>query len=182
MPIRRPLLAGAMLAVTLTPATAADRAKATLDCKTAPSAEFAYDCTLDLANARTGAHVDGATFILREGNSVRYVAEDAIAPLWKGQRFPIERCISGWSMLRAQPVVLEDVATDARIPHSVYRPTFVQSLAMVPIGPGTPVASIGVYWAHRHTASAYELELLESRADEDLARRVKELLATLDAE
>ena len=107
---------------------------------------------------------DGATFVLREGANVFYAAEDAVSPLWKGQRFPLEHCISGWSMLRAQPVVLEDVYSDARIPQAAYRPTFVQSLAMVPIGPGTPVAAIGVYWGQRHAASPYELELLGSLA------------------
>jgi len=107
---------------------------------------------------------DGAAFVLREGSSVRYVAEDAIAPLWKGQRFPLECCISGWSMARAQPVVLEDVYADPRIPQVAYRSTFVQSLAMMPIGPGSPIASIGVYWARRHVASPYELELLASLA------------------
>lgn len=64
MPIHRLLLAGTLLAATLVPATAADRAKATLDCKAAPSPEFAYDCTLDLANARTGEPLDGATIVL----------------------------------------------------------------------------------------------------------------------
>ena len=59
-------------------------------------------------------------------------------------------------------MVLENVYADLRIPQAAYRSTFVQSLAMMPIGPGSPVASIGVYWAHRHMASAYELELLAS--------------------
>lgn len=60
----RLFLAGTMLAASLTPATAADRAKATLDCKAVPSPEFAYDCMLDLANARTGAPLEGATIVL----------------------------------------------------------------------------------------------------------------------
>ncbi|MFN3743108.1 MAG: FixH family protein [Hyphomicrobiaceae bacterium] len=64
MPIHRLLVAAALLAGTAAPALAADRAKATLDCKALPSPEFAYDCTLDLANARTGAPVEGATIIL----------------------------------------------------------------------------------------------------------------------
>lgn len=64
MPIHRLLVAAALLASTAVPARAADRAKATLDCKALPSPEFAYDCTLDLANARTGAPVEGATVIL----------------------------------------------------------------------------------------------------------------------
>ena len=64
MPIRGLPLAGPLLIATLLPAGAADRAKAMLDCKAAPSPEFAYDCTLDLANARTGAPLDGATIVL----------------------------------------------------------------------------------------------------------------------
>lgn len=35
----------------------------------------------------TGAH--GATFVLRENDSCFYADEDAIAPLWKGQRLPM---------------------------------------------------------------------------------------------
>ena len=38
---------------------------------------------------------DGATFVLRDGDCCYYVDEDAISPLWKGQRFPLEACISG---------------------------------------------------------------------------------------
>ena len=34
----------------------------------------------------TGA--DGATFVLREGNNCHYVDEEAVSPLWKGQRLP----------------------------------------------------------------------------------------------
>ena len=64
MPIHRVLLASTLLAASLSPAIAADRAKAMLDCKAASSPEFAYDCRLDLANARTGAPVDGATIVL----------------------------------------------------------------------------------------------------------------------
>jgi hypothetical protein len=64
MPIHRLLLTGALLAASIAPAAAADRAMAALDCKPAPSPEFAYDCTLDLANARTGASLDGATIVL----------------------------------------------------------------------------------------------------------------------
>lgn len=64
MPIRRLVLAGTLLIATVFPAIAADRAKATLACKTAPGPEFAYDCTLGLANARTGAPLDGATIVL----------------------------------------------------------------------------------------------------------------------
>ena len=42
----------------------------------------------------TGA--DGTTFVLQEGGNCFYADENAIAPLWKGQRFPLPTCISGW--------------------------------------------------------------------------------------
>ena len=40
------------------------------------------------ARELTGA--DGATFVLRDDDKCFYVDEDAISPLWKGQRFPLE--------------------------------------------------------------------------------------------
>jgi PAS domain S-box-containing protein len=114
------------------------------------------------ARELTGA--DGATFVLRESKRVRYAAENTVAPLWKGQDFPIEQCLSGWTMLHGEAAVIEDIYADQRIPHDAYRQTFVQSLVMMPVGPGTPVAAIGVYWAYKHKASAYEVELLQSLA------------------
>src|SRR5262249_37052791 len=56
------------------------------------------------ARELTGA--DGATFVLRDGNLCHYADEDAIGPLWKGQKFPMETCISGWAMMHGQPAVV----------------------------------------------------------------------------
>jgi len=131
----------------------------------------------------TGA--DGVTFVLREGDLAHYADEEAIAPLWKGCRFPIGACISGWAMVHRQTVVVEDVFLDPRIPHEVYRPTFVKSLAMVPVGVEEPVAALGAYWARAHRATARELRLLESLAgfaalalaNEALVRELREALA-----
>ncbi|MDO9102032.1 MAG: ATP-binding protein [Candidatus Nitrotoga sp.] len=111
----------------------------------------------------TGA--DGATLVLREDGYCHYVDEDAIGPLWKGQRFPLESCISGWAMLHAEAAVIEDIYADPRIPHAAYRLTFVKSLSVVPIGRETPVGAIGCYWANRHKASTEELELQQALAD-----------------
>ncbi|OIR00302.1 hypothetical protein GALL_175540 [mine drainage metagenome] len=91
----------------------------------------------------TGA--DGATFVLRDGDQCFYAEENAIAPLWKGRRFPLSLCISGWVMLNRQPAVIEDIYSDDRIPAEAYRPTFVKSLAMVPIRTNDPVGAIGNY-------------------------------------
>lgn len=114
------------------------------------------------ARELTGA--DGATFVLRAGERVRYVDENSVSPLWKGQEFPLDCCISGWAIREGQQVVIEDIYQDMRIPHEAYDPTFVRSLVMTPVGPGNPVASIGVYWAHQYHASEYERELLQSLA------------------
>jgi signal transduction histidine kinase len=115
------------------------------------------------ARRLTGA--DGATFVLREGSKCYYADEDAISPLWKGQRFPLETCISGWAMLNRKAAVIEDIYADDRIPHDAYRPTFVKSLAMVPIRTLDPIGAIGNYWASRHLPTEEELELLRALAD-----------------
>src|SRR5262249_32531599 len=88
------------------------------------------------ARELTGA--DGATFVLRDGMRCHYADEDAIAPLWKGRRFPMSACISGWAMLERRPAVVPDIYQDPRIPHDAYRPTFVKSLVMVPIRTAAP--------------------------------------------
>ena len=137
----------------------------------------------------TGA--DGATLVLNDNGYCFYADEDAIGPLWKGQRFPLESCISGWAMLHGQAAVIEDIYADERIPHEAYRPTFVKSLAMVPIGRSGPVAAIGAYWATRHKPTDEEVELQQALADamsiglanidliQNLERRVEQRTAEL---
>lgn len=108
---------------------------------------------------------DGATFVLRDGDECFYVAEDAVAPLWQGQRFPLEACISGWSMLHGEQAVVDDVYADPRTPHEAYRRTFVTSLVMTPVRRAEPVGAIGMYWARRRRPTAQELELARALAD-----------------
>jgi two-component system CheB/CheR fusion protein len=111
----------------------------------------------------TGA--DGVTFVLRDGDRCHYAEENAIAPLWKGRRFPMKTCISGWVMLNRQVAVIEDIYADPRIPADAYRPTFVKSLAMVPVRESEPLGAIGAYWAANHRASVSEVRILQSIAD-----------------
>lgn len=115
--------------------------------------------------ARELVDADGATFVLRDDAECFYVDEDAIEPLWRGQRFPLEACISGWSMLHGAQVVIPDIYVDDRIPHVAYRPTFVKSLVMTPIRTAEPVGSIGTYWAEERVATSAERELLMALAD-----------------
>ena len=115
--------------------------------------------------ARRLSGADGATFVLRDGGECFYADEEAIAPLWKGKRFPLQACISGWAMLNRKPAVIEDIYADERIPYDAYRPTFVRSLVMVPIRTMDPVGAIGIYWAKRHAATDQEVGLARALAD-----------------
>jgi signal transduction histidine kinase/DNA-binding NarL/FixJ family response regulator len=135
---------------------------------------------------------DGASFVLRDGQQCHYVDEDAIAPLWKGSRFPLETCISGWAMINRRAASIPDITVDGRIPQDAYRPTFVKSLVMVPIRADAPIGAIGVYWARPHEASTDEVELIQALADstslafenvalvQDLEARVRERTEALE--
>lgn len=97
--------------------------------------------------ARRLADAHGATFVLLDRDMCYYADEDSMSPLWKGQRFPVTSCISGWTMIHRTAVTIADTRHDERIPQEAYRPTFVRSLAMVPMLGPDPVGAIGVYWA-----------------------------------
>jgi signal transduction histidine kinase len=111
----------------------------------------------------TGAH--GATFVLRDQDKCYYADEDAIAPLWKGQRFPLSACVSGWVMTNRKPALIPDIYDDPRVPLDAYRPTFVKSLVMVPIRTDAPIGAIGSYWAHTRRPNPDEVELLQALAN-----------------
>jgi GAF domain-containing protein len=110
--------------------------------------------------ARRSASADGATFVLRDRDFCFYADEDAIGPLWKGQRFPIDECISGWAMQHRESVCIADISLDERVPLAAYRPTFVRSLVMVPIRAADPVGAIGAYWASVGAANKAAIDAL----------------------
>lgn len=115
--------------------------------------------------ARNMTGADGATFILRDKDKCYYVDEDAIGPLWKGKKFPFEVCISGWVMLNKSSTVIKDIYKDPRIPIDAYKPTFVKSLAMVPINIDSPFGAIGNYWSLQHEATDEEIKGLTFLAE-----------------
>lgn len=115
--------------------------------------------------ARAGTGADGVSFVLRDGDQCFYAEEDSIAPLWKGRRFPLSECVSGWAMLHRQAVAISDITLDLRIPQDAYRPTFVRSLAMVPIRNQDPLGAIGAYWASNHQTSPEAVHWLQALAD-----------------
>lgn len=143
-----------------------------------------------VARRLTGA--DGATFVLRDGDKCYYADEDAITPLWKGNRFPMQSCISGWVMHNKLSAVIPDIYKDDRIPHDAYRPTFVKSLVMVPIRRMNPLGAIGNYWAVPHEPSPEHVKTLQALADitavsieninmyNELEKRVRDRTAELE--
>jgi two-component sensor histidine kinase len=116
-------------------------------------------------SARTLIGADGITFVLRDGDKCYYAEEDAIGPLWKGERFPMSTCISGWCMLERRAAVIPNIYKDERIPQDAYRPTFVHSLAMVPVRQDDPIAAMGAYWASPREIKPREVQLLQTIAD-----------------
>lgn len=96
--------------------------------------------------ARSVVGSDGIAVILREGDFCHYVAEDAIEPLWRGQRFSMTDCVSGWAMRNRSSVIIPDIESDPRVPVEAYARTSIRSLAMMPLGSPEPVAAIGAYW------------------------------------
>lgn len=115
--------------------------------------------------ARDLLQADGVTFVLREGELCHYAEEASVSPLWKGRRFPLDACISGWCMTRGESTAVPDIYADDRIPHEAYRPTFVRSLVMVPVRRDDPLAAMGAYWREERVPSAEEIETLEAVAD-----------------
>ncbi|GAA3891081.1 HWE histidine kinase domain-containing protein [Sphingomonas limnosediminicola] len=116
------------------------------------------------ATARRLIGADGVAVILREDEQCWYVEEDGMGPLWKGQKFPLASCISGWAMLHRESVIIEDIRSDDRIPQALYRDTFVRGLLMVPVRSDDPIGAIGAYWSDPYRATTQQVETLERLA------------------
>lgn len=117
-----------------------------VDVLTTLSAARSREAVIDAIRGcvRRAIGADGIAFVVRDDGQSHYLAEDALSPLWTGQKFPLQCCISGLAMISGEPIVIPDVLQDPRVPLAAYEPTFVRSLAMVPVGPD---AAIGAYWA-----------------------------------
>lgn len=116
----------------------------------------------DTARATVGA--EGIAIVIKNDDCCSYVAEDSVSPLWQGQTYPAEHCISGWVMRRGETVAIRDIRLDPRIPQNAYAPTFVRSLVMVPIGRPDSVAALGAYWSEVRTHGQDTIKRLESLA------------------
>lgn len=115
--------------------------------------------------AKDLADADGATFVLREDGMCFYADEKAIGPLWKGQRFPLGSCVSGWAITHRATAMIPDIFADERVPIDAYRSTFVRAMCMTPVRVKDPLAAIGTYWSTTHTPSPRTVHRLEMLAD-----------------
>lgn len=134
-----------------------------LDERLAQAATIAEVAAATIAVGRSLIGCDGISFVLNENGHCHYLDEDGISPLWKGQRFPAEICVSGWVMAHRQAVVIPNILLDPRIPQDVYRRTFVKSMQMVPVG-DNGAAAIGAYWAEYHDPTDDESMILHALA------------------
>ena len=121
-------------------------------------------CELLRSSARRIVGADGIAIILRDGEMCRYVAEDAMEPLWAGRSFPAAACVSGWAMQRGETVAIPDVLADSRVPQDAYRTTFVRSMLMAPIGRPRAIAAVGAYWSEEGWPTSNQIALLEALA------------------
>lgn len=113
--------------------------------------------------ARNLSQADGVTFVVRDGDESHFIDEDAVEPLWKGRRFPLQECIAGRAMLQNETIAIPDIDSDERIPRAVYEPTFVKSVVMLPVGGPEPDAAVGVYRAEPHAVDSAEIASLDER-------------------
>lgn len=162
----------------------------------APQAECLIDLVRSLVSATSPSEITrrvtravrrltgaaGATFVLHEGECCYYADEDAVSPMWKGGRFSLANCVSGWAMQANTTIVIPDVRADERIPQTLYRPTFVRSMVMAPVNTGAPVAAIGAYWAQPVTPCRQDVATIEAIAHAAaLAMQNLELMNSLRA-
>ncbi len=115
--------------------------------------------------ARKLVNARGTTFVIRDNGFCRYVEEDTDTPLWKGSRFSLDNCITGWVMLNKQPAIIEDIYQDDRIPVELYKKTFVKSLAVFPANYKNPKFALGCYWDKHYTPDEQEIQLMKTLAE-----------------
>ncbi len=103
-----------------------------------------------------------ASFFIKEKDQCLCTEESGRKKLWKGKHFPMDSSISGWVIQNQEGAIVRNIGKDKRITAETFQDTFVQSLAIVPVGTN---GAIGAYWPTKHKASTTEISLLESLAE-----------------
>src|ERR1700753_739914 len=84
----------------------------------AESSEEVGDIVRKTARRLIGS--DGIALVIRDGEACHYVEEDAIGPLWKGSKFPMSECISGWVMHNGRAAAVSVCFQGGRFSTSLY--------------------------------------------------------------
>jgi two-component sensor histidine kinase len=131
------------------------------------SAARSHDAIIDVVRraAREITGAVGVAIVLRDKDLCHYIAEDSAVPLWAGQKFPLDACVSGWAMLNNRQVVISNLYQDTRVPHEAYRPTGIHSLIMTPVGEPTPFGALGAYWLEERAPSKDQTAALAALAN-----------------
>ena len=122
----------------------AELARAVRQLMHAETIDAAVEIVRRVGRAIAGA--DGIAIVRRKGDRCAYIAEDSIAPLWAGRDFPMDECVSGKAMLRARPILVEDIAQSDDVPLNLYLATYVRRLAVFPFGVDPPIGTLCAYW------------------------------------
>lgn len=111
-------------------------------------------------------HCDASSIIIRVDEDCHYIDEDSEQPLWKGMRFPLNNCITGWAILNGSTAIIPDIYDDARVPAELYRHTSIQSMMVAPLkNKNMQGGAISVYWNKRHSPSSAEVHILNTLTD-----------------
>lgn len=110
-------------------------------------------------------HCDASCIIMRVDEDCHYIDEDSEQPLWKGMKFPLDNCITGWVIKHGSTAVIPNIYDDARVPADLYRHTSIQSMMAAPLKNQNVQGAISVYWTERHSPSAAEIHILDTLAD-----------------
>src|SRR6185312_9904377 len=106
----------------------------------------------------------GISIVVRDGDLCHYIAEDSAFPLWTGQRFPLETCVSGHAMLSGRQLIIPDIYADDRVLQEAYRPTPIKSLVMTPVGRPAPHTALGAYWDSYDAPQPFDAVIMDALA------------------
>jgi signal transduction histidine kinase len=116
-------------------------------------------------SARNLVHSDSAALVMLEDGLCHHVAEDSSIRLWKGGKFSMDECVSGWSISHNKTAVIRDLASDSRVLTKHYASTPIKSLVMAPIFLDRPIGAIGAYWNEVFEPSPTDIKILQTLAD-----------------
>ncbi len=110
----------------------------------------------------TGA--DLATCDLFDKYMTQKAFEGTTVPLTV-QPFPLESYIAERIMADPEPLIIDDLQADDRIPDDIYRPVYIKSLIAIPIGRDAPFGAVTAYWSTNYSPESEVVKILNSLSE-----------------